>query len=69
MRSFVFVDGDLCCCPRPVKCRALSSLCRMEVYRGLGDARKCSKRQEFQKVTPIWVSLAGWKGLCVPFRG
>lgn len=67
MRSFVFVDGDLCCCQRPVKCRAPSSQCSLDG--GLQGDAVCSKRQEFQKITPFWVSLGGWKGVCVPFRG
>lgn len=44
-----------------VECRAAW----MEVYRGFADAESVQKGI----VTAVWVSFAGWKGLCVLFRG
>lgn len=50
--------------------KAEHSQCSLDgSLQGAWWCRKCSKRQEFQKLTPVWVSLAGCKELCVPFRG
>lgn len=45
MRSFVFVDGDLCCC----QMQSTLSAAWMEVYRGLGDAESVQKGRNFRK--------------------